>query len=1087
MNYTMKKIIVIICLFYNYNYSKIEAQTIIPSGIISGIWTNGGSPYLIQGHVLIPNDSVLAIEPGVVVQFQGAFKLNVQGKLLAIGTITDSITFTCANTSIGWRGIRFDNTAITNDSTKIQFCKIKNAIATGVSPENYGGGIYINGVSKIIISQSSISNCKAMRGAAIYFNGYNCSPIISNNTITYNTNDNDGGGAIFCDYGSTPLITSNTISYNSAVGAGAFSGGITCSSNPTIINNTISNNTSFMNGGGINCANCNAVISNNIISNNSASTYGGGIYCGSINYPILKGNIIANNSATKGAGVFCTAGANATLSQSIICNNTASGDGGGICFENGSVTKIVNSTIVNNNATNGGGMYCIGSSNPSIQNSILYGNTAISGNQVFVFDELSDPSFTYCNIEGGLNGIELNGNVQTGAYSNNINSNPLFIAPSSGSDQSHNGLSADWSLQNNSPCIDTGNPTTTTTDSTDFAGNTRITVCRVDMGAYEYQTGIPLKLSLTISQPVLCHGDTTGEVTAIVSGGSANYLYNWSNGQTDSIATGLAAGTYTLTVSETSYGCSLSKTITLTQPTIVTLNAGPDKTITCGGSIQFDNVYSNFMGPGVLTYSWTPAVGLDYDSIINPICSSIVDTTYVLKIKTPNGCELLDSINVSILPLIANAGGPIIMSCDGVTQVNSVFTNYTGTAALSYQWIPSTGLNNDTIANPTVNQQNQTDYQVSVTTENGCIATDSMRVIVMPLTITSGGSNTNTTTCNGTIALSTSTNYQGIDTLNYLWTPSEGLSDSTIANPTITVDTNKAYTVTITTTNGCTASTQIMALLTPIADSAKICIVGVNSNNKNIVIWNKPISTIIESFNIYKETNVTNIYTLIGSVNYDSLSTFIDTSSFPSVQSNKYRISIKDKCGVETNKSEPHKTMHLAINQGQGNSWNLIWDAYEGFVVPTYNIYRGSSPGFLNPIGTSSGSNSQYTDLNPPVGNLYYQVELIGPNVCNPTRDYNASRSNIATNNISNVFNITNKNSFEIYPNPAENNITITTEKNIKSGTISIMNLQGEIILRADIYNQNSKLLEIENLSSGVYFITLRTENYTSTKKLIKQ
>lgn len=1081
----MKKAIFFIYIVYSFSYANIEAQTIVPSGAISGTWTSGGSPYLIQGHVLIPNDSTLIIEPGVSVQFQGAYKLNVQGKLLAIGTLTDSITFTCANPSIGWRGIRFDNTSITNDSTKIQFCTIKNAIATGVSPENYGGGIYISSVSKIIISQSNISNCKAFRGAAIYFNGYNCNPIIANNTITYNTNDNDGGGAIFCDYGANPLIANNTVSYNSAVGAGAFSGGITCSSNPTIINNTITNNTSFMNGGGINCAGCNAIINNNIISNNNASTYGGGIYCGSINYPILKGNIISNNSSTKGAGVFFTAGANATLSQSIICNNTASGDGGGICFENGSVTKIVNSTIVNNNATNGGGIYCVGSSNPNIHNSIIYGNTATFGNQIFVFDEVSDPSFTYCNIEGGLNGIELNGNLYTGVYSNNINSNPLFISPSSGSGQSFNGLTADWSLQNTSPSIDTGNPATIITDSTDFVGNTRITVCRIDMGAYEYQTGIPLKLSLTISQHVLCHGDTTGEVTAIVSGGSTNYSYSWSNGQTDSIATGLAAGTYTLTVSETSYGCSLSKSITLSQPPTITLNAGLDKTITCGGSILFNDVTTNFMGPGELTYSWTPAIGLNNDSIFNPLCSAIVDTTYVLKIITPSGCEVLDSIDITVLPLAVYAGGLKMMSCDGLIQLDSVYSNYTGTEPLSYQWSPSTGLNNDTIANPTTNLQSETHYQVAITTINGCVATDSVQVVVTPLIITSSG--INSTTCNTQIALNTSTNYQGTDTLSYSWTPTEGLSDSTISNPTVTVDTSLSYKVKVTTINGCIDSTYVTAQLVPIADSVKICIVGVNSNNKNIVIWNKPISTIIESFNIYKETNVTNIYTLIGSVNYDSLSTFIDTSSFPSVQSNKYRISIKDKCGVETNKSEPHKTMHLAINQGQGNSWNLIWDAYEGFVVPTYNIYRGSSPDFLNPIGTSSGSNSQYTDLNPPVGNLYYQVELIGPNVCNPTRDYNSSRSNIATNNINNVFDTTNKNSFEIYPNPAQNNITITTEKKIKSGTICIMNLQGKIILHAELSNQNSKLLEIENLSSGVYFITLRTENYTSTKKLIKQ
>ena len=83
-------------------YSFSFAQTIISAGNVSGTWTFAGSPYLIQGAIMIPNDSSLTIEPGVTVNFQGSYKLYVQGRLLAIGAVADTITFIAADSTIGW-------------------------------------------------------------------------------------------------------------------------------------------------------------------------------------------------------------------------------------------------------------------------------------------------------------------------------------------------------------------------------------------------------------------------------------------------------------------------------------------------------------------------------------------------------------------------------------------------------------------------------------------------------------------------------------------------------------------------------------------------------------------------------------------------------------------------------------------------------------------------------------------------------------------------------------------------------------------------------------------------------------------------
>ena len=82
----MKTAYALLSLLYFFIF-QTYSQTIIPAGDISGAWTISGSPYLVQGTVQIPTDSTLVIEPGVTVEFQGHYALNVQGRLLAEVTV----------------------------------------------------------------------------------------------------------------------------------------------------------------------------------------------------------------------------------------------------------------------------------------------------------------------------------------------------------------------------------------------------------------------------------------------------------------------------------------------------------------------------------------------------------------------------------------------------------------------------------------------------------------------------------------------------------------------------------------------------------------------------------------------------------------------------------------------------------------------------------------------------------------------------------------------------------------------------------------------------------------------------------------
>jgi hypothetical protein len=75
----------------------------------------------------------------------------------------------------------------------------------------------------------------------------------------------------------------------------------------------------------------------------------------------------------------------------------------------------------------------------------------------------------------------------------------------------------------------------------------------------------PLTASATVSQHVLCHGVRTGAIDLSVSGGSGAYTYAWSNGETTQDISGLAAGTYSVTVTDAN-GCIATATATINQP-----------------------------------------------------------------------------------------------------------------------------------------------------------------------------------------------------------------------------------------------------------------------------------------------------------------------------------------------------------------------------------------------------------------------------------------------------------------------------------------------------------------------------------------
>ena len=610
-----------------------------------------------------------------------------------------------------------------------------------------------------------------------------------------------------------------------------------------------------------------------------------------------------------------------------------------------------------------------------------------------------------------------------------------------------------------------------------------------------------LTLKMGSNKVIGCEGSVKLDSVTTNYKGTEKLKYKWtpSTGlSNDTIPNPLVSvitnTTYNLTVTK-SDNCSANGQVTVSiSPLIAT--ATVDKTLVCSGSVQLSST-TNYTGASPLHYKWTPSTGLSNDTIANPTATVNTTTVYSVAVNSDTGCSATKNVTVTVNNLTANAGADKSVICGGSVQLDAVTSNYVGSGVLRYKWTPSTGLNNDTIAAPVATVNAQTVYTVTVYSPNGCSASDNVTVNVTTLTVNAGADKT--AYCGEPVQMSAPTsNFSGTGILRYKWTPATGLNNDTIAAP-IAIASNTTYTVTITTPSGCQASDNV-AVSAISLNKPSINYVGINESNKNILLWTKPVSGKIDSFNIYRETNVTNSFAKIGAVAYESAPSFVDASSMPDVQSNKYKISILDMCGNETALSDQHKTMHLSINKGINTIWNLIWEAYEGFPISTYNIYRGTTKDNIQIIGSLSGSNTQFTDYTAPTGYVYYQIEAISSGASSiPQNKQNSrsevelnysSRSNVATNNscengLNQLKDISGM--IVLYPNPASDKVTMIIDINEMNGMkLQIYNLIGSLVAEQDLF-ENRQNIDISMLSNGVYILSVSSDKFTGNQRLIIQ
>ncbi len=320
---------------------------------------------------------------------------------------------------------------------------------------------------------------------------------------------------------------------------------------------------------------------------------------------------------------------------------------------------------------------------------------------------------------------------------------------------------------------------------------------------------------------------TNPTVTLDGSGSSsgANFVYQWttSNGLIISGANTLhptvgAAGTYTLTVTNTENGCSASdNTSVMANFTTPTANAGPDMEITCADpAVQLDGTASS--SGANISYQWSTNDGHIVSGANT--ATPIVDAagTYQLTVtNTENGCTATDAAQVSAdtLAPVADAGPDTTLTCASSTVVLDGSGSSSG-ANFSYLWTTPDGhiVEGDTTLTPSVDEPGT--YVLTVTnTENGCTATDAAQVSADTLAPVADAGPDGILSCNTGFLLDGS-NSTGSGPLAFNWTGPgiQGPADSM----TVFVTAPGTYVLVVTDiANGCTdADTAVVTEVAPV-------------------------------------------------------------------------------------------------------------------------------------------------------------------------------------------------------------------------------------------------------------------------------
>ncbi len=299
--------------------------------------------------------------------------------------------------------------------------------------------------------------------------------------------------------------------------------------------------------------------------------------------------------------------------------------------------------------------------------------------------------------------------------------------------------------------------------------------------------GLPLVITGVVTD-VLCNGSLTGAIDITVTGGNQPYGYNWSNAATTEDLTAIAAGSYSVTVSDVN-GCSATSSFSVTQPAAIVMNASVLNVTCAGGNNGSVDITVN---GGVFPYSFLWSNGSTNEDVYG-----LSGGSYAVTVTDVNGCTLTQSFNVTEPSAIITSVVGTNVSCNGAADGAADLTVSGGTQPYTFLWSNFNGSED-------VSGLAGGLYYVIVTDANGCDKRDSV-LISEPAPLALSTSITNISCYNANDGAIDLTVTGGTTPYSYAW--SNGATTEDLNNLQ-----NGVYAVTVTDAHACSASTSVVII-----------------------------------------------------------------------------------------------------------------------------------------------------------------------------------------------------------------------------------------------------------------------------------
>lgn len=678
-----------------------------------------------------------------------------------------------------------------NDGTSWSnaFTDLQNAIALSV----FGDEIWVSqGTYKPTTGTSRTIYFNIKNGTKVYggFNG--TETLISERNVAANitilsaeigtgsSTDNSLHVARFNNVGNQTKLDGFTImgAYNNSDEGGGVE---SINSSPVIANCIFQGNYAVEGGGALNHSGSgNLNLENCVFDGNVGNTYGGGalrIYAGPVN--ITNCYFKSNQSNTYGGAIFIY-GATVNISNSVFAGNSCETTGSAIRVSDVGELHLVNSLVVGN-FTNGSSAINASTFSNSSPHTIT--NCTIAHNKQANSASQSNPCAVALNDEAAITnsiiygnsnaiqvlgtGLTFNNNITQSASSSASGTNilftdPLFLVPGNVMNAPFDTTGLNYRLSLFSEAIDFG-LNATVSGAFDLDGNTRINNTTVDLGTYE-NNACSSTLTFSEAGPYTICGGSPIDLAV-----DDAVLIEWSNGSTNNSITVSSPGTYSV-VFEDLNGCrgELFAVVAATSnptPTIMFALGS----LSTGSYSSYQWYFNGAIINGATSGSHVPIEGYGL---------------YQVTVTNASGCE--GSVTYCLSPAELSANGPTTFCGGGSVNLTVVNGN-------SQVW--STGS-----LSPTISVNTSGLYTVTVlNTAAGCTVNLQQSVVVHPVPspLVSISGNELTT--------ATFTSYQW----NFNGSPIVGAVSQTV-NPTATG--NGQYSVTVTNSSGCTATSSVFTL-----------------------------------------------------------------------------------------------------------------------------------------------------------------------------------------------------------------------------------------------------------------------------------